>query len=310
MLSFVFTDIFENTLKEYPLSVRINMEEDVPADSLYATFRYFECDELKSVKVYDENVVVFTGIIDEQITESSSDGDYLKISARSLAALLLDNESVPISYNHPSCNVIEQRHLKPFSISALENSNDTYFGTHTVYKGESNYKAVEGFSKKVFKSPVRVNENGELSFKGIFKNEKVVFSNSDDGIFYHGFVENIRRCEPISKVRIKVVNSSGYHTVLENESAVKKGIVRERYLNAVLTDTPAVYAQSIIENSNKKAYSLTLKCKGQKLYTFGCDALVKDSVKGEIDNLYVSGVRYELGNSGETTVVTLKRKEV
>ncbi len=310
MLSFVFTDIYDNTLNQYPLSVTINMEEDVPADSLFATFKYFESSELKTVKVYDDTTVVFTGVVDEQVTKSSEKGDFLSISARSLAALLLDNESVPISYNNPSTAVISQRHLKPFSIRSTENLSDTYFGTHTVYKGESNYKAVDGFSKKVYKNTVRVNENGELSFSGIAKNKSVVFSNTQEGIPYHSFAENIKRCEPVSKVRIKVVNSSGYHTVVENKSAIKKGIVRERYLNAVLTDTPAVYAQSIIKNSNKKAYELSLKCKGQRLDTFGCDAVVEDSPKGELTGLYVSSVRYEQNGSKETTVVTLKRKEV
>lgn len=310
MLRFVFTDIYDNELSQYPLSTTINMEEDVPADDLTAIFRFFESAELKSVVVYDEDKVIFTGVIDEQITVSSKKGSQVKINSRSMAALLLDNESVPISYNQPDTAVIESRHILPFGIRAENGYNDTYFGTHTVQKGESNYKAVDDFSKKVYNSSIRVKESGELCFSGINKSESVVFSNSKNGINYCELTESIRRCEPISKVRIKVVNSSGYHSVVENESAVKRGIVRERYLNAVLTDTPAMYARLMINNSNKKAYSITLVCKGQYVGVFGCNAVVKDSIKGEIDNLYVSCVRYQLGANGETTTLTLKRKDV
>lgn len=310
MLRFVFTDIYDKELIAYPLSVTINMEEGVPADDLTATFCYFESDELKGVKVYDESEVVFTGVVDEQITSSFERGDILKINARSMAAVLLDNESVPVSYNHPSTSVIESRHIKPFGIRASEELSDTYFGTHTVLKGESNYKAVESFCKKVYNTTPRINNSGEFCFDGVNKGENVVFSNDGKGIDYCEFSENIKRCEPISKVRIKVVNSSGYHSVVENEDAIKRGIVRERYLNAVLTDTPAIYAQSMIKNSNKKAYCVTLLCKGQHVGAFGCNAVIKDSIKGELDNLYVSAVRYQINNDKEVTTITLKRKDI
>ncbi len=310
MLNFVFTDIYDKEHSVYPVSVTINMDEDVPADDLLATFHYFTATQLKSVVVYDENDVVFSGIVDEQITQSDSSDEYTKISARSMAAVLLDNESVPVSYNYPSVSVIEERHLKPFKVKANGRLSDTYFGTHTVLKGESNYKAVESFANKLYSSSVRVNQKGELSFFGSKNDESVVFSNDEKGISYHGFCENIKRCEEISKVRIKLSNSSGYHSIVENEDAVKRGVQRERYLNCVLTDTPASYAQSMIKNGSKKAYSITLNCEGQHLSTFGCNATVLGSICGDIENLYVSSIRYALNDKKEVTVITLKRKEV
>ncbi|MBQ2970937.1 MAG: hypothetical protein IJO20_05700 [Ruminococcus sp.] len=310
MLNFIFTDIYDEEHSVYPVSVTVNMDENVPADDLFATFHHFTSSQLKSLSVYDENGVLFTGIVDEQTTQSNSDGEYLKISARSMAALLLDNESVPISYNSPSVRVIEERHLKPFGVKVSESLSDTYFGTHTVLKGESNYKAVDSFANKLYSNSVRVDEKGELSFLGAKKNKSVVFSNSFDGISYYDFCENIKRCEEISKVRIKLSNSSGYHSVVENQDAIKRGVVRERYLNCVLTDTPASYAQSMINNGSKKSYSVTLYCEGQHLNVFGCNATIKGSVCGDIENLYVSSIRYALSDKKEVTVITLKRKEV
>lgn len=310
MLRFIMTDIFENKIEQYPLSCTINMEEDVPADSLFASFHFFECNELKSVEVYDKDELIFKGLVDEQLTRINENGDFIELSARNMASILLDNESVPVSYNNPSTAVIKKKHLSPFLMDTKEQTNDTYFGNLTVLKGESNYKALESFCKKVYKKIVRVEKTGEVSFNGIKKDKTVCFSNDNKGIAYQEFSENIKRCEDISKVKIKVVNSSGYHTVVENKDAVKRGIVRERYLNAVLTDTPVVFAQTMINKAKQKSYLISLKCKGQQLGVFGCDALVKDRKKGELSNLYVSSVRYSLNSKGETTAVTLKRKDV
>lgn len=311
MLKFVFTDVNDKeVLVSSPLTLTINMEENVPADDMTAVFPYFVCDELKDVRVEDGGATVFTGIVDEQQVVCSCDTRYIKIVARSMAAKLIDNESVPISYTQPSVSVIGARHLKPFGVSVISDSDTTYFGNQTVHKGETNWKAVEDFSKNAYGTVPRVNELGQLDFTGVVKDHEVVFSNNGDGIGYMSFTQNIKRCEEISTVRIKVTNSCGYNSVVENDDALSRGIQRERYLNAVLTDTPAVFADNMIKNARQKAYSITLECSGQHLHTFGKTAKVKDSLCGDIENLYVSSIRYRLSPKSDVTVITLKRKEV
>lgn len=311
MLSFIFTDINDNEIKvDAPLTLTVNMEENVPADDMVAVFPFFDCEQLKDVRVKSGDTVVFTGIVDEQQSVCTDNTKYIKIVARSMAAKLIDNESVPISYMHPSVSVIEARHTKPFGVKVISDSDTTYFGTQTVLKGETNWKAVEDFSKNAYSKVPRVNERGELDFSGVIKDEEVVFSNAGDGIRYTSFTENIKRCEEISAVRIKVTNSSGYHTVVENEDALSRGIQRERYLNAVLTDTPAAFADNMIKNGRAKAYTITLECNGQHLSTFGKSARVLGSICGDIENLYVSSIRYQLSTKSDVTVLTLKRKEV
>lgn len=310
MLTFEFLDINDNVvLINDPYTLNINMEENVPCDDMTAVFAYVDCDELKSVKVCDNDTVVFCGVVDEQQRISSESGAFLKIVARSMAAHLVDNESVPISYMHPSISVIENRHTKPFGISIAGEHDNTYFGTQTVKKGDTNWQAVEDFSKNVYMSTPRVNANGELILGGVQNDTLTVFSNNGGGIRYTQFKENIKRCEEISTVRIKVTNSSGYHSTVENADALRRGIKRERYLNAVLTDTPATYADSMIRNGRKKSYEITLKCIGQHMSVLGNRAKVLDSMCGNIDSLYVSAVRYQLSVKEEVTIITLKRKE-
>lgn len=311
MLSFEFLDINDNVVQiNDPYTLNINMEENVPCDDMTAVFDYAPCDEFKSVRVYDNDTLLFSGIVDEQQRISTDSGTFLKIVARSMAAHLVDNESVPISYMHPSVSVIESRHLRPFGVRVTGERDTTYFGTQTVKKGDTNWQAVEDFAKNVYMNTPRVNQNGELDFCGVQNDTLSVFSNNGDGIRYTKFSENIKRCEEISTVRIKVTNSSGYHSTVENADALKRGIKRERYLNAVLTDTPAVYADSMIKNGRKKSYEITLVCVGQHMSVFGNCAVVRDSMCGEIKNLYVSAVRYRLSAKEEVTTVTLKRKDV
>lgn len=311
MLRFLFTDIHDDVIDvKKPVFLTLNIEEFVPADSMTAVFEYFFCDELKEVRVFDDSKVIFTGVVDEQIRVVDSESSYIKVVCRSMAAKLLDNESVPISYTHPSASVIERQHISPVNLSAVRKSDDTLFGTLTVLKGETNYQAVENFSKAVYKSSPRINEHGQVEFISNIKDTLVTFSNDGSGISYKSLKENIKRCEEISKVRIKVTNSSGYHSVIENKDALKRGIMRERYLNAVQTDTPAKYADNMIRNSKEKAYTITLECIGQHLDTFLCKAKVSKLMKKDVDNLYVSAVRYQLSGDSEVTIITLRRKEV
>ena len=165
MLRFIFTDTDD---KEIILSdcidVCVNMEESVPAHDLSVTFLYCNVPELVTVTMMSETDILFTGIVDEQTRECSVKGDFLKLHCRSMAAMLLDNESVPISYTHPSVDVILKNHVKPFSVHCDNAKDDTYFGTQTVGKGSTNWQAVEDFSKNMYHSTPCVSELGLLYF--------------------------------------------------------------------------------------------------------------------------------------------------
>ena len=309
MLSFLFTDV-EDTVLEITdvVSLSIDKEQGVPCDEMVAIFPYFSTKELKSVIVKDGDTTIFSGVVDEQKTSKTADGMFVTVVCRSLLALLVDNESLPVSYNHPSVNVIAHRHIEPYGIK-VDGSNDTYFGVQTVYKGYSDYKAVEDFVKNVYHSVPYVDENGVMRFQ--FSDDAVCeFSDKAKGIEYSSFCENVKRCEEISQVNVKVTNSCGYNSVIENNDAITRGIIRQRYINSVLTDTPADCAQKMIEKGREKAYTITLICAGRHLDVFMKNAKVSDSVYGDISNLYVCAARYRLDNKKDVTTVTLKRKDV
>ncbi len=310
MLRFIFTDISDNeVMLEGPISLDVNMDENVPAHDLCAKFLYVEVPELVNVTVTDDKDVLFLGVVDEQIRQCSAKGDFLTIVARSMAAKLLDNESVPISYNHPSKEIILKNHAKPFSVYSSDSEDCTYFGTQTVSKGYTNWQAIEDFSKNVYHTKPYVDALGLLSFGNTKKRDVTVFSNIEEGVRFISFKECKKRCEEISKVKIKAVATDGYHMIVENKSACDRKIQRERYLNAVLTNTPVIHAQNMIKKSVENAYIITLECVGCELSTFMNDAVVRLHQNEVIDGLYVSSLRYRLGDDSDVTTVTLKRKE-
>lgn len=310
MLRFIFTDVSDNEIIiENPVSLDVNMDENVPAHDLCAKFLYRDVSELVSVTVTDEKDVLFVGVVDEQIRQCSAQGDFLTIVARSMAAKLLDNESVPISYTHPSKEVILKNHAIPFSVYSADRDDCTYFGTQTVSKGYTNWQAIEDFSKNVYHSKPYVDSLGLMSFGDNEKRDVTVFSNTSDGVRFFSFKECKKRCEEISKVKIKAVATDGYHMVVENKSACERKIQRERYLNSVLTNTPVIHAQNMIKKSVENAYTVTLECVGCRLSAFMNDAVVKLNNSEVINGLYVSSLRYRLSESTDVTTVTLKRKE-
>lgn len=310
MLKFIFTDIDDREITLCDcVQVSVNMEENVPAHDLSVKFLYRDVPEFVSVTMLSESEILFTGIVDEQIRECSVNGEFLIFHCRSMAAKLLDNESMPISYTHPSVDVIVKNHVKPFSLYCENTNDDTYFGTQTVGKGSTNWQAVEDFSKNTYHSTPFVSELGLLYFENPKKDVTTVFSNFSDGVRFQKFSEQKKRCEEISKIRIKAVNSGGYHMLVENKDACDRKIQRERYLNAVFTNTPAIYAQNMIKNSKKKSYTVTLTCVGCQIPVFLTNAVVKLSEDEVLSSLYVSAVRYNLSADSDITTITLKRKE-
>ena len=309
MLSFVFKDIKGHELiMSTPLSAVIRMEEDVPADSLLAVFPYTECRELKTVTVYNSAKAVFVGVIDEEEHIVTSKGAFLRISARSLAALLLDNEAAPQIYEHPSAKLIYERYVKDCGITAADADDATYFGELNITKGTSRWSALRSFCNVCYSSSPRISADGRLYMKGARSNGKAVFTDRGSGIVYTELRESMKRCEELSRVNVKLENSGGYSYSVDDADAVDRGIRRERYMNAVLTATPIKCADIMLKNGRNKAYSIKLKSPCRLLGILGSSAEVRSMQIGDRSGLYVSAVRFRLDSRGEYTEVELKRR--
>ena len=95
---------------------------------------------------------------------------------------------------------------------------------------------------------------------------------------------------------------------IENDAAKNRGVRRERYLNAVLTESPMKCADAMIDNGDVKSYAVYLRCKGCLLGTEGNRAVISDPVLGDRDDLYISAVHYRMKGDGAYSNITLKRR--
>ena len=95
------------------LTVEINQELSVPADSMTVSFAYngefpsieriyaLESDCIDIDKAIEKGDVLFSGIVDEIILTADTSQAFVTVYARSLAALLIDNECKPTEYINP-----------------------------------------------------------------------------------------------------------------------------------------------------------------------------------------------------------------
>lgn len=307
MLSCVLQDVHGNRIiAPQILSLQVNIDEGVPADSLYVVFPYTMTEELAAITLYDDDTAVFIGLIDEEEHERNAQGEYLKLSARSLAAHLLDNEAMPCAYDHPSMRFIYERYAASYGIRLSADDDATYFGEQNILKGTSCYQVLKKFCTACYSSVPRISSVGVLYPKGIQREETTMFG--EDGIRYITISEVNKRCEEISTVHVKTSNAGSYTLPIENTPAIKRGIRRARYLNAALTESPMRCADEMIHNGEAKAYSIMLRCPTCLLGAEGNRAQLQDTIIGEKNNLYISSVHYKMNANGEYSDVTLKRR--
>ena len=305
MLRFLTTDTQGNERSlPAPLSVSMRMEEDVPADDLYAVFPDTAVGELCAVTVLDGRRVIFRGIVDEQERIVSESGSYLRLSARSLAALLLDNEAPPCSYDHPSARLIFGRHVRDYGITAGDTDDATCFGELHIVKGMSQWGVIQAFSAACYSASPRVSADGVLYFKGMPDGGTAVFGGKK-GIPYTSVTESIRRCDELSRVNVKLSPDDGYGYRVENRDALERGICRERYLNAMLGGQSVQNADVMLEKSRLKARSVILNCVGRHTGLLGCGAVFADEARGD---WYVAAVKYRMNSKGESTQIKLRRR--
>ncbi len=310
MLSIYITDNNgDKRLIDKVISVVLNSELDVPADDITITFPYDRriIEDSDTITAYSGNKVVFTGKIDEIVNLCSSNQIVTKISARSLAGLLLDNEAEPVTYYCPAADFIFNHHLKQYGINDIDADGSPYVGLLKIDKGMTEWQVLESFCKYKYGTVPRVTGDGRALFRGCIGNQTVVFG--DGGVDYRSLRENIKPCELISEVRVKLDEYGSYSSRVYNENPYSKNIMRVRYVNAASDTISLGTADTIISSGNAASYGITLECPGCYVNILGCAAEINDNTLGNITSLVVDKIKYTLGVEGEFTTVTL-RKEI
>lgn len=309
MLKITAIDVNGNEIQlPKPLSLSINQDAEVPADDLSVTFSYIEnLTELDCITVKDSDIVVFKGLVDEQQSIVDNNCAYTKLIARSMAAVLLDNESKPVNYTNPSESVIFSKHIEPYGITEYKGNNKVYLGVMNISKGTTCWQSLYKFCINTYGTIPRIEPDGTLNFYGAKNNNSILFDNTQ-GVKYYSLKENYKRCKLISNVFVKAPEKESYDTEFVNTTVLDKNIKRSRYIDGFVNSNALNVAEKIINTSVDDSYELTLISPCALLNILGSNATITDDVLGEISNLYVNSIHYCINSDGEYTVVRLKKE--
>lgn len=311
MLNFVIKDKNQNDIKaDLPTEVIINSSTDIAADDITVVFLYSKkYGDGDFVFVYDDERLVFKGQIDEIKNILNSGSFSTKITARSMAAFLLDNEAEPVTYSNPSADFIFDRHIKPFGFTQYKADTVPFYGPFKIEKGMTHWQVLEKFCKKKYGASPRICGDSTVLFTGCNSDKTLVFSDmKDNGDFcILSVVENTKRCSVISDVRLKLVQSKGYESIVKNEDICAENILRRRYVDAASSSDCVAIADRIIEQGNKKSYGVTLECPMCCVEALGKKAEVMCGRLEIQKNMVVYETKYVLNANGEKTTVYLRR---
>ncbi|MBQ4569591.1 MAG: hypothetical protein IJA62_06030 [Ruminococcus sp.] len=292
-----------------PSAVYIELcrDEEVPADSLRIIFPQRIEQELAELCLSYDGEEIFCGVVDEQIF-IAYEAEKTEVIARSMAALLLDNEACPHNFVNPCTEVVFERYMAPCGIEGFVGEDVAFQGKFDVVKGSSCWQVAEAFGKKVYGKKPRVRSR-KLVFSEPEERALAVFSNLGDGIPFERLEHSRLRCKLISTVRAKTQTAGQYDTAVANPEAIAKGIRRERYLDASdLSGDTLSKAFEAVKSAQQSSEVLTLRCSVQLAPLLGAQARVISS-HGEYENYRVSSLRYVMSDGKEYTRVTLCRKE-
>ncbi len=309
MLSFevTYTDK-TRVILERVLTAKLDSEAGVPADCLTLTCPFDSSlrDNADYITAYDSSAVVFWGQIDEISVVSRAEGAVIKLSARSMAGALLDNEAEPITYFNPAAEFIFDRHARVFGLSEYEGDSLPYGGELRIDKGMSHWQVLRNFCLCRYGCEPRITGSGRVIFNASAQSKALSFGQG--GIAYTSLSEKHLRYKPISRVMLKLTPNGTYSSFADNPNPCADEVKRIRYVDASADNTSIRTADIMIDNSNKNSYIISLECVGCYTDCVGYRAVLNDRVLGKIEGLEVVRVCARLGSSGWTTDFELRKE--
>ena len=297
------------------ISLEIKMDLDVPADTFQGTFLATqEPGEIAKIKVADDGgtTLFFQGPVDEQIFEAGPLGKTVTLAARSMAALLLDNETASKSYESPWLNTIFADHAAPYGIASFEGNPFRGPSRFEARLGEREWNVILNFFIKSFWEAPRITPDNILHTSGypIFSLPEIPLGDRMAGEPACICARHIlRRKSPLEKIQF--ISPTGQpDTLLENDPAISRGIRRQRYLmfeRSVLELVDRGYL--MINQSNRMADLLFIRCLGDLPVVAGQVVRLKDPTLGTVSGYTVYRLRHRSDSSGRMTDLTCVKFE-
>ncbi|MGN1468288.1 MAG: hypothetical protein ACI4W1_08270 [Ruminococcus sp.] len=314
MLEFKAFDFKDNSihLPEY-IDFKLSQEENVPADYLEVTFPYFkESEAVRKIRLFEDGQPVFCGLCDEILSSKSVTGTFTKLYFRNMFGVLIDNEAVPAQFNNATAYVIFEKYIKQYGFEKFIADNKPLTGEFNIQKGTSVYNVLSEFCRLNYGCVPYLIDEKTISFTEAEKEKILCFSDgsnqclSDYG--YYKIELSKFPCRLISKVKVKTSEKDFYKTIINNQNAMNKGIVRERCIDACSENTPMSCAGIIIENSNKKYEEYKIYLHFPLFNVLRAKSSISDQKFGKITDLKVSKTTVKADKNGFSTEVTLVKE--
>lgn len=276
----------------------------VACDSLWVSFfSSSSIAEIVKVRAYNNNTLIFNGLCDCQKSTVNKEKNEIYIYARSSAAILVDNEAQPFTYEKPSARQLCCCNTEKFGFVCK--LPDIYSNMkYEVVKGTSCYGAVSSFVSLL---------TGESIF--ITPDNKIEIMKISDGIKninkykIVSACHTINRSEPYLQIIFKKSSfESAYNMHTKSQLADEAGIGRMVYIN--LSSLPQWQRENIVLQRLKKSYE-DYRVLEIKVCGYGDERLLQRfsyrSAYEGFDDYTLYEKRYVYDENGEFTVFKLKK---
>lgn len=277
----------------------------VACDCFCAVFKSRSfCGEIVSVRVFDNDTLIFNGYCDNQRITVDKDGFEIFFYARSTAAVLVDNEALPFTYNKPTAKQLCFTFAEPFGFICdlpIVKSDEQY----EVEKGVTCYGAISNFvamtaGAKIYITPKNCIKL--LTESRDIKNLNCYTILSSKAV--------INRSEPLSQICFKKTSSSPYnlHTMaqVQGEFGLNE---RRRYVN--LSSLEPWQREKAILQRLKNSYE-DYKMLEITVFGYVTDRLYQrfsyNSDIGCFDDYILTEKKYTCDEKGRYTRMILKKK--
>lgn len=296
-----------------PLPTRLVCEQvyDVPADGLEAQFPMSglaAAQELMEITLELDGAEVFRGVVDEQLVRADGENVLLTVRARSLAAILLDNEAIPQAFVRPSLLDIYNAHIRQYGFLGLLYGTNAVLPQYGVAKGKSEWQAFEGFCRQALGVRPRV-ENGYVTVRARLPGRLHILGNGGKGLCYSALEVKVKRYGVISRVILK--SAAGiYDTPVENKLAQRAGIRRKRYVSPTSEwgGNPGAGAERLMRDSMARRLQVTAVLPELVNIRIGDRVRVADGGP-DFGELAVAGVVHRADGAGRSTELVLLAPE-
>ncbi|MGN8967476.1 hypothetical protein [Intestinimonas sp. HCP28S3_D6] len=134
-----------------PLEWEVEYTAGVPCDSFRLLCAWEPdvasgAEKAVTVTLTMDGSVYFKGIVDEVEHRIEGSGGYLEVSGRGIAALLLDNEAMPVDYLTATAEDILRDHVVPYGIQVGRVSELPVVSGFSVQSGQSEWQVLYQFA--------------------------------------------------------------------------------------------------------------------------------------------------------------------